>query len=192
MSRKTSGEIHESVTWKDYTNSQRKYVILQETSDEHGETWLYFIKYDGNEENLRKLNEQLNSVRFFLRDDLSTFDLEMNVLVSEKTAKEMTRVDLNKNSFHRKFDGTLREINFGLEKGWKNKKKMGKIFDMIGQGKIENYIDEEDLEPEDLVDLSSEESMTESDCSTSSEEETEKKRERKKGKIPSVLARRRK
>lgn len=138
----------------DYTPSHKtdgKYAILMETSGEENESWYNFIRVDGNEENLNFLNEQLNQVRWYILDDLSTFDLEMDHFVSAQTAKEMTKIDLNANSFHRKFDGVLKKIDFGFRKKDKNDAKICKVFDLLGYGRIEKFIDDEDLDEEDLA-----------------------------------------
>ena len=133
------------------TKEIRTYAILQETSGEESESWLYFIKYQGNEEALLDLGKQLEKIDWYIVDDLSTFDLETDFLVCEKTAKEMTKVDLNHCSFHRKFDGKLKKINLGLKDSYSNEKKMSKVFDVLGYGSIEDFIDQEDIDPEDIA-----------------------------------------
>jgi hypothetical protein len=173
-------------------NVEYKYAILQETSGEEMESWLYFIRYQGNEESLTHLSKQLEQVDWYIVDDLSTFDLELNYLVSEKTAKEMTKVDLNHYSFHRKFDGKLKSIDLGLKEHYNNVKKMSKVFDVLGYGKIEDFIDMEDIDPEDLVnvgsDFSSEDSTDTDDtsCSESDEESESERKNKKQGKMPNA------
>src|SRR5688572_5638785 len=101
----------------DRTNNENMcnytYAILQETSGEESESWYYFIRYQGNEEALQHLQKQLEKIDWYLLDDtdVCTFDLELDYLVCEKTAKEMTKVDLNHFSFHRKFDGKLQMVD---------------------------------------------------------------------------------
>lgn len=138
----------------DYEPSHKmdgKYAILMETSGEENESWMYFIRVDGNEENLRELETELNKVDWYILDDLSTFDLDMTTFVSAQTAKEMTKVDLNHTSFHRKFDGVLKKIKFGFKKKDNNETKISKVFDILGYGQIENFINDEDLDEEDLI-----------------------------------------
>ena len=203
-----SEQVPTEKTVRDYHNSERKYAILQETSGEENESWIYFIKYSGNEEALDHLSKQLDEVEFYIIDDLSTFDLETKYLVSEQTAKEMTKVDLNYFSFHRKFDGTLKKINLGLKSHYDNEKKIEKVFKALGYGKIEKYIDQEDIDPEDLKDnlelsedsssddSSSHDSSSSSSSSSSSEESSESEEDekrntttekKKRGNIPKVL-----
>jgi hypothetical protein len=173
-----------------------------ETSGEESESWYSFIKYEGNEEALAHLNKQLEQVEWYIIDDLSTFDLEMETLVCEKTAKEMINVDLNHYSFHRKFDGKLQKVDLGFKSHHTNEKKILKTFEVLGYGKIENFVGEEDVDPDTLVSCSdseadeggSEESGSEESESEESEEEKkkhksqeEKHTEKKKGKIPTVL-----
>ena len=59
-----------------------KYAILMESNDEEFEQWYYFIKVEGNEENLRYLQKQLEKIDWEIMEDLSTFDLEMEYFVS--------------------------------------------------------------------------------------------------------------
>lgn len=170
-----------------------KYAVLQEVNEDEAESWLTFIRYNGNEDELQVLQSQLQQVNWILTEGLSTFDLETNYLVSEQTAKEMTKIDLNHHSFHRKFDGKLQTVNLGFVDGDSNKKKMKKTFKLLGDGGIDNFIDKEDLDPEDIaennVSTSETEVDDESSSSSSDEEEDneeEKKKEKKKGRVPRV------
>jgi hypothetical protein len=130
-------------------SSTNKYVVLMETSGEEMESWYYFIKYNGNEKNLEHLQQQLQTVDWHILEEMSTFDLDLDHLVSETTAKEMIKLDLNHHSFHRKFDGILDPIDLKLRHRDKNDKKIVKIFDILGYGQIENFIDNEDIEEEE-------------------------------------------
>jgi hypothetical protein len=127
------------------------YALLAETNGKELETWYYFIKYQGNEETLKNLQEQMNKVDFYILDDLSTFDLEMDYLVCEKTAKEMTKIEINSVMFHRKFDGELKKIDFKFKKRDDNDDRLYKIFEVLGMGQIEEFIEDEDIDPEDLA-----------------------------------------
>jgi hypothetical protein len=174
------------------------YALLQETSGEECESWYYFIRYQGNEEALAYLEKQLDSIEWYTLDDLSTFVIETQYLVSESTAKEMTKVDINHVSFHRKFDGKLKMIDLGLKNSYSNEKKMTKVFDKISYGQIEDYIDQEDIDSEDLAthsednsdeDRESNESNSDSESSEENKEDKEDKKENKKrGKLPGVLS----
>ena len=173
---------------------ERKYAILMETSGEEYESWYYFIKYQGNEEALNHLQNQLSQVDWYILDDLSTFDLELDYLVSERTAKEMTKVDLNHTSFHRKFDGKMKKINLGFKRKDSNKKKMSRAFKVLGYGQIEDYVSDEDIDEEDLVtdtdtESESEESSTESSTSESSLSESKKEpaKNKKLGPLPASV-----
>lgn len=175
------------------TQEIRTYAILQETSGEESESWLYFIKYQGNEEALLDLGKQLEKIDWYIVDDLSTFDLETDFLVCEKTAKEMTKVDLNHYSFHRKFDGKLKKINLGLKDSYSNEKKMSKVFDVLGYGSIEDFIDQEDIDPEDIASEkdNSEESEESEENNSDSEDDVSSSRSeknKKKGKMPEVVS----
>lgn len=191
----------------DSVQGENKYAILQETVGNYQESWLYFIKHNGNEEALQHLNDQLDQVSWILYDDMSTFDLELNYLVSEQTARDMTKVDLNANSAHRKFDGKLKNIDFRLSSSDKNRRKIYKVCKLLEYGRIDEYVDQEDVDPNDLVvehddddeddeddfdsdsDSGSEEEETSSSSrsSSSSSEDSSSVREKKKGKLPQVV-----
>jgi len=168
-----------------------KYAVLMETSCEECESWYYFIKYNGNEKHLKALQEQLESIEWYIIDDLSTFDLDLEHLVSETTAKEMTKIELNHYSFHRKFDGILKKINLRFKSKDNNEKKISKVFDILGYGQIEDYIDKEDIDPEDMISEQDIKNNSESDKDinkSSDESESESNKEDKEIKnIPKSL-----
>lgn len=162
----------------DYEPSHKmdgKYAILMETSGEENESWMYFIRVEGNEENLKHLETELNKVDWYILDDLSTFDLDLSHYVSAQTAKEMSKVDLNHTSFHRKFDGVLKKINLNFKKKDGNDTKICKTFDILGYGQIENFIDDEDIDEEDLVSENDDESDSEDEESDDEDKEDEEK-----------------
>lgn len=173
------------------TTTECKYAVLMETSGEECESWYYSIKYNGNETNLKHLQEQLESVDWYILDDLSTFDLDLKYLIDEKTAKELTKLELNHHSFHRKFDGVLDKVELNLRKKDKNEKKMVKVFDILGYGQIEDYIDGEDLDEEDLTDTqesSSEDDDDEGEEGDDSSEESDEEESKKENQdIPASL-----
>jgi len=138
----------------DYEPSHKtdgKYAILMETSPEEYESWYYFIRVEGNEDNLKNLKNHIESIEWSIIENCNVFDIELDHLISATTAKELTKVDLNHTSFHRKFDGVLKNIEFKFKKKASNEDKMWKIFDVLGYGQIENFIDDEDLDEEDLA-----------------------------------------
>jgi hypothetical protein len=170
-------------------NMTGKYAILMETSGEEFESWYYFIKIEGNEDNLKHLQDQLDQVEWYILDELSTFDLELENPVSAITAKEMTKVDLNAKSFHRKFDGKLQKINLDFKPKDGNETKICKTFDILGYGSIDEFIDDEDIDEEDLVsvsdstdneslsdDVSSEEDEKDDDTVSEEEKDTSNKK----------------
>lgn len=158
----------------DNSNTSVKYCVLMETSEEHSESWYYFLKFNGNEDNLTHLKNQLESIKDISDryEDVNVFDIDLDNLVSEQTAKEMSRLDLNAFTSHRKFDGTLKKIDFGFKNKNTDEQKLNKIFNKIGLGKIENYIDKEDLDPDDIIEREDDEDdEDEEDDDDSSHEE---------------------
>lgn len=174
------------------------YVALMETNGKECESWYYFIRYEGNEVALLHLQKQLEKVEWFILDDLSTFDLDLEHFVTAKTAKEMTKLELNSYAFHRKFDGKLKGIDFKFSKKDEksDERMMCKVFDQLGYGQIEDYISDEDLDEEDLTDnegtsdSDSEESEDTEDGSSDSDSETPvlKKTTHDKGLPPSLVS----
>lgn len=166
------------------------YATLMETNGEECESWLYFIRYQGNEKALSKLNSQLDQVEWYVMDDYSTFDLEMKYLVCEQTAKDMTKIDVNHTSYHRKFDGKMKDIDLKFRSKDPNERKIKRVFKAIGYGHIEEYVDGEDIDPEDLATHSETETETESDSEDVSSEEKKdtrpifNKRNKKKARLP--------
>ena len=128
-----------------------KYVVLCETSGREFESWYYFIRYDGNEKALQYLQKQLEKIDMYILDDFSTFDLDLDHFFCEQTAKEMTMLEVNSYSFHRKFDGKMEMISLGLKKRDDNDDMLEKVFDKLGLGQIEDYVEDEDVETDDLA-----------------------------------------
>ena len=166
-------------------SNENKYAILMETSGEHNESWLNFIKFNGNEEALQYIQKQLKKVEMFIIEDMSTFDLELDSLVSEQTAREMCQIDLNPFMSHRKFDGKLKKINFDFSKRDKDERMIEKVHEILGYGDIDKYIDDEDFfgrDPDDFKSSSysnsNSDSNSDSDEESGSDEDIEKLRRR--------------
>jgi hypothetical protein len=123
------------------------YVVLAECNGKEYETWYTFIKYEGNENALNHLQSQLEKVDFYILNDLSTFELDLDHRMSENTAKEMIRLEINSKMFHRMFMGKLKPVEFGFHRNDSNKKKIVKVFEKLGIGKIEEYLSEEYIDP---------------------------------------------
>ena len=167
-----------------------KYATLMETSGEDFESHYEFIRYEGNEEALKHLNEQLDQVEMELIDDLSIFFLELEYLVSAQTAKEMTKIDMNAGGFHRKFDGKLKPITFKFKKKDSNDRKVEKIYDLLGQGGIDQFVDDEDIDTSDLTDnpdFSDSFSDSYSDQSESEDDDDHRERKNTTRNVPSAL-----
>ena len=135
---------------KSTENKENKYVVLCETNEHESESWYYFIKYNGNEKELKYLYDQLEKIEMYLIEDMSTFDLDLDHLFSEQTAREMIKLEVNSVSFHRMFTGKLQFINLELKKRDDNEDMLMKCYEILGMGQIEDYVDGEFIHPEDL------------------------------------------
>ena len=105
-------------------------------------------------------------------------NIDLEHLVSESTAKEMCSAELNSVTFHRKFDGKLRNIHLNLRKKDSNEDMIEKINEVLGLQQIEEYIDCEDEnigseEESDNIDSESEASKNLEESQTSEESEQE-------------------
>ena len=149
----------------DQNANDEKYVVLCETSGREFESWYYFIRYGGNQKALEYLQKQLEKIDMYVLDDFSTFDLDLDHFFLESTAKEMTKLEVNSYSFHRKFDGKMSMISLGLKKRDDNDDMLEKLFDKLGLGQIEDYIEDEDIDTDDLE--------TDSDFESGSSDEDE-------------------
>jgi hypothetical protein len=169
------------------------YATLMETSGKYNESWLTFIRKDGNDESLQHMQDQLEKVeQWDIIDNWSTFFLDIENLVSANTAKEMTKLDLNYRWFNRKFDGKLDIINLKFKKRDDDEKKIGKAFDQLGDGRIEDFLSDEDVDPGDLTDtpLSDSDSDTEdASISSSDSEDNDRQRFRDRKNVPKSLIR---
>ena len=140
-----------------------KWVVLCETNGQEIESWYYFIKLNGNEKALNYLQRQLEKIDMHIVDDLSTFDLDLEHTFSDITTKEMIKLEINSCSFHRRFDGKLDMINLDLRRKDDNDDKLQKVNDVLGYGRIEDYINDEYIDPEDLTDTDDEKDDDEND-----------------------------
>lgn len=146
------------------------YAILQETDGKYFESWYYFIRYEGNEDALLKLEQDLDSVNWKWLGRQSIFDLEVKVLVSENTAREMTRIDLNYHSRHRKFDGELTPIDFRFKNNHDNH-RINKVNKLLQFGGIENFVTNEAI-PDNMDAVSAETSSSDEYDTSGSETES--------------------
>lgn len=127
-----------------------QYVILAETSGSEKETWLYYIKLNGNENMLYHLKNQLQKIDMMIIEELSHFELDLDHPVSEITAKEMSKVHLNHYMYHRKFDGLLKKIDLEFKSNDHNETMLDKLYDVLGMGGIEHFIDKEDVSDSEM------------------------------------------
>lgn len=154
-----------------------RYATLMETNAEEKESWYYFINYDKNKEELEYLKEQIDTVDFYLIDDLSTFDIDLEHLVDSTTAKQMSKIEVNSVMFHRKYDGKLQKINFKFKRNDDDEDRMYKCYEILGKGGIEDYVSDEDIDPEDKISEDESGDTYEETCEDSEEsEESEENR----------------
>jgi hypothetical protein len=148
------------------------YAILMETDGENCESIYYFIKHEGNDDALQALQTELNKIENqTIFDGVMNFDLDLEHLVSETTASEMIMLELNSSSFHRKFDGKMKTIDFKYKpsKEYNDEGRIIRIDAILGGGRIDRYVTDEFIPSEraddsdELSEASSEFDSDESD-----------------------------
>ena len=122
-----------------------KYAVFQEINGKACETWLTFIKYEGNEDELNELQKQLQEVEWYILGELSLFDMDLIHLVSEETARDICKLNLKNLLRHRKFDGKLSPVSLGFHSSANNTSKIVKAFKTLSYGRIEKYLTGEDI-----------------------------------------------
>jgi hypothetical protein len=73
------------------------YVVLAEKCRKENETFVWFLQWTGNEDEIRKLDAYLQAVTESDEDyegDISTYTLDITHTVSKQTAKEMCKVSV--------------------------------------------------------------------------------------------------
>ena len=123
-----------------------KYAVFSETNFEDMETWYTFINVKENEHNLKNLKQQLEDVQWYEAPEMTAHFAIDIVGVSENTAKEMRMVDLSTRYFPNKFDGKMKKIHFNFSTNDTDEDKALKVWDLIGNGHICDYLTKEDLD----------------------------------------------
>lgn len=125
-------------------SNPKSYAVLTEVHGGLDHTFYYFIKYQGNEKQLRFLQEQLEKIEeMCIYGDDSMFFLDLENLVSETTAKEMCMVDTG-DYYHRKFDGTMKQIDFHFSRRDDDEDKLDKVNQLLIEGGIADFVSNED------------------------------------------------
>jgi hypothetical protein len=162
-------------------SSGTKYATLMETSGPDYESWYYFIKYDGNEEALKFLKEQLESIENdVVYEDMSKFDIDIDNLLSQEAVDQFILLELNSVMYHRRYDGKMQKIDFQFRKKDKDTKRLLKIDEMLAGGAIDKYVEDQYIPKEHEPT----ESDLETDDSDSESDEDESKMEYDESKIP--------
>jgi hypothetical protein len=143
------------------------YAVLMETDGDKCESIYYFIRYEGNEDALKALGNELEKIKEqTIFDGVANFDLDLEHLVSDTTAFEMIILELNSKSYHRKFDGKMKVIDFKYKPGkvYDDEGRIIRIDAILGDGRIDRYVADEFIpkshvtsEDDEISDVSSEE-----------------------------------
>jgi hypothetical protein len=98
----------------DKINLRMKYITFQENNFKENESFIFFLQYDDNEENLKLLNDYVNYADFSsLYGDYSTFEMDLNTLLDENTVKNICKVNLG--SYAKRFQVCKGKFDFPYE-----------------------------------------------------------------------------
>lgn len=124
------------------------YAVLSEICNDDAENCFYFIKYEGNEAALRNLRDSLGEINWEKFENMYIFRLDMDNLVSDTTAREMSNT-----IFYNKVFNSMKMIDFNFEENDSNESNFETVIEKIGFGNIRDYLEDED----DIEDDSDEE-----------------------------------
>jgi hypothetical protein len=141
----TTSTMKEVVSTETITPIVNKYAILCEQNKNADVDMYFFIKYNGNEKELKNLSDAVDHIDWDFEYCESSFSTDITTLVSEQTAKEMTLISVGE-YYHHKYDGVLQHIDFDIKKNDSEKRKMKKINKVLGDVGIANFIDMEDTD----------------------------------------------
>tara|TARA_B110000285_G_scaffold132813_1_gene149019 strand:- start:1722 stop:2258 length:537 start_codon:yes stop_codon:yes gene_type:complete len=143
--------------------NKSRYAVFAETNTDDMETWLTFIEINGNEEHLSILSNQLDEIDWSAAPEYTGMFVIDTKGVSLSTARDMMFVNLNTRYDPNKFDGRMKKIDFGFEKRDSDETKAVKVYELIGEGNICNFLGREDLEGCSLKESDDEDYSDESD-----------------------------
>ena len=91
-----------------------KYITFQENNFKENESFIFFLQYNDNEENLRLLNDYINFADFSsLYGDYSTFEMDLDTLLDKNAVDNICKVNLG--SFSRRFQVCEGKFDFPYE-----------------------------------------------------------------------------
>ena len=122
------------------------YAVFAETNADDMETWLTFISKEGNESKLNHLSRQLDQIDWSEAPEYTGMFVVDTKGVSRTTAREMMFVNLNTRYDPNKFDGPMKLIDFGFKKKDSHETKAVKVYELIGEGNVCNFLGKEDLD----------------------------------------------
>jgi len=71
------------------------FITFKEKNNKENETFIFFLQYDGNEEQLNKLNNIISKTDFSdLYEDCSRFEIDIKTMISEASVNEIIKINL--------------------------------------------------------------------------------------------------
>ena len=72
------------------------FIIFKENNTKENESFIFFLQYDGNEEQLNKLNNIISKTDFdnLHGGDYSSFEIDIKTMISENSVNQLTKVNL--------------------------------------------------------------------------------------------------
>ena len=79
--------------------SENKYAVLAEANGAEVETWMYFIKYNGNEKALDYLQHQLTKIDMIILDDNVINELTEYIKYVKAQETQLKKIEIKKKKF---------------------------------------------------------------------------------------------
>jgi hypothetical protein len=115
-----------------------RFAVLAETSHKFKETWLWFLQFEGNEQELTSLGEKLLKTQQTLESHLSIYKMGSQT-VSEQTAKEMCEIKIN-NAYHNQIMcGKMAPVPYVVTDTLQT--NVLRLHELLNEGKIRQYFD---------------------------------------------------
>jgi hypothetical protein len=72
------------------------FITFKENNNKENESFIFFLQYDGNEEQLNKLNDIISKTDFsdLYGGDCSTFEIDIKTMISENSVDQITKINL--------------------------------------------------------------------------------------------------
>lgn len=122
-----------------------KFIVFKEDNKKENKLFIFFLKYDSNENMIDKLNEIIDSADFSeMEGDYSTFEINTSKKVSEESVKDLLNIKIG-DYYTVSFSECRDFFHFPYDEfeGLSDTEKAKKLNELFYDCKIRNYFDKE-------------------------------------------------